>query len=158
MHPGKLAKDAPERNRDSLLASAGTAVGPATWHVTAPTPLLPSRKLDTSGTEDRVQDGDPLMVQPSMHMDIAPVMPTGGYRLPAKIDSVDVRMLLDTGAAVTLLRHDIWLQIASRSPRSLKPWPMAVLVSAGGNPLTINGCADITLGVGEEISREKWWW
>ena len=83
-----------------------------------------------------------------MHMDIAPVMPTGGYRLPAKIDGVDVRMLLDTGAAVTLLRHDIWLQIASRSPRSLKPWPMAVLVSAGGNPLTIHGCADIMLGVG----------
>ena len=88
------------------------------------------------------------MVQPSMHMDIAPVMPTGGYRLPAKIVGVDVRMLLDTGAAVTLLRHDIWFQIASRSPRSLKPWPMAVLVSAGGNPLTIHGCADITLGVG----------
>ena len=83
-----------------------------------------------------------------MHMDIAPVMPTGGYRLPAKIDGVDIRILLDTGAAVTLLRHDIWLQIASQGLRSLKPWPMVVLVSAGGNPLTIHGCGDITLGVG----------
>jgi len=56
-------------------------------------------------------------------------------------------LLLDTGAAVTLLHQDVWTRIAAESP-DLKPWSGASLVSAGGTPLIIHGCACATLGLG----------
>ena len=37
----------------------------------------------------------------------SPVAPTGGYRLPGTINGVEVALLVDTGAAVTLLCRDV---------------------------------------------------
>ena len=83
------------------------------------------------------------MVQPSVH--ISPV--TGGYRLTGSINGTNINLLLDTGAAVTLLREDVWKQLAPK-PHSLEPWPGATLVSAGGMPLTVHGCACVNLNLG----------
>ena len=92
---------------------------------------------------DQVSDGGKLKVQQPIH--ISPV--TGGYRLPGTINGTNVTLLLDTGAAVTLLRQDVWAQITA-PPSDLKPWPGAALVSADGTPLTILGCACVNLGMG----------
>ena len=71
----------------------------------------------------------------------------GGYRIPGSINGTEVTLLLDTGAAVTLLRHDVWTSITAKLP-DLKAWSGATLVSAGGNPLTIHGCMCMALELG----------
>ena len=78
------------------------------------------------------------------------VTPTGGYRLSGSVSSVDISLLLDTGAAVTLLRKDTWLQVAAKNPQDLRPWSAMKLVSAGGTPLTVHGCVSVELKLGTE--------
>ena len=95
------------------------------------TPSKPAGKLGTPDTVDLVSGGENLEVQPPMQ--ISPI--TGGYRLPGSINGTSITLLLDTGAAVTLLRQDVWMRIAAL-PSDLEPWSGATLVSAGGTPLT----------------------
>ena len=64
------------------------------------------------------------------------------------MNGVNVSLLLDTGAAVTLLRKDIWLQVATGRSQDLEPWLTAELVSAGGTPLTVHGCTSVELVFG----------
>ena len=52
--------------------------------------------------------------------------------------------LLDTGAAVSLLRYDIWLQ-AKPAEHSLRPWLGNSLVGVDGTPLTLHGYTDVTV-------------
>ena len=92
---------------------------------------------------DRVPGGDEPKVQ--THITVSPV--TGGYRLASSINGTHVDVLVDTGAAVTLLREDIWRQLMAQ-PSDLKPWPGAALVSAGGAPLTVHGCVCVDLVLG----------
>ena len=82
---------------------------------------------------------------------ISPI--TGGYRLPGCVNGVDITLLLDTGAAVTLLRQDVWAKVAASpdSPAQLGSWTGASLVSAGGTPLTVHGCACLALNLGGKI-------
>ena len=109
----------------------------------ASSPARATGKLDTPGTVDRVSGGENLEVQPLIH--VSPI--TGGYRLPGTINGVHVTLLLDTGAAVTLLRQDVWTRVGAQ-PSHLRPWSGATLVSAGGTPLTIHGCVCVNLELG----------
>ena len=64
-------------------------------------------------------------------------------------------MLLDTGAAVTLLRKDVWARVVAESPQELESWSTLKLVSAGGTPLTIHGSAQVKLELeGKEFLTE----
>ena len=78
----------------------------------------------------------------------SPVAPLAGYRLSGT--GVNISLLLDTGAAVTLLREDTWLQVAAKDTPALKPWSAAKLISAAGAPLTVHGSASIELKLGNE--------
>ena len=100
---------------------------------------------------DRPLEVNPSKVQtPETIVYASPVMPMSGYRLSGLVDGIDVSLLLDTGAAATLLRADTWSQVAAKTQRSLQPWSMARLVSADGAPLTVHGCARIDLILGPE--------
>ena len=66
------------------------------------------------------------------------------------VNDVQLSLLLDTGAAVTLLREDTWACIATKKPKELKLWSTLKLVSAGGAPLTIHGSARVELELEEE--------
>ena len=66
------------------------------------------------------------------------------------VNDVQLSMLLDTGAAVTLLREDTWARIAAKKPQELKPWSMLKLGSSGGAPLTIHDSARVELELEEE--------
>ena len=104
----------------------------------SPTQATPANgvgKLDPSYAGDRALEGGRTMVQPPAH--ISPV--ASSYRIWGSIGSVDLNLLVDTGAAVTLLREDMWREITPQPPH-LEPWPGATLVSAGGMPLTVHGC------------------
>ena len=63
-------------------------------------------------------------------------------------------LLLDTGAAVTLLRKDTWDKVTSHSPQQLVPWSETKLVGANGSPLNIHGSAPwIECMICEEVHR-----
>ena len=60
-------------------------------------------------------------------------------------NGLKMSLLLDTGAAVTLLQADTWQRVTAKNLKELKPWSALRLVSAGGTSLTIYGCASIEL-------------
>ena len=111
--------------------------------LTPPTKPGPAGKLNTPGAVDRASGGETEKVHHSVQ--ISPII--GGYRIPGSIQGTSVTLLLDTGAAVTLLRHDVWMGITAQ-PSDLKPWSGATLVSAGGEPLTTHGCTCLPLKLG----------
>ena len=55
--------------------------------------------------------------------------------------------LVDTGAAVTLMRKDTWDQVNDGLATELEPWSERQLVSVDGTPLQVHGqaCVDIVL-------------
>ena len=71
----------------------------------------------------------------NLHVCVSLVTPTGGYCLSGVVTGVETSLLLDTGAAVTLLRDDTWARITAKKPQEIRPWSMLKLVSAGGIPL-----------------------
>ena len=72
--------------------------------------------------------------------------------LPAQVGFASlgpaVSMLIDTEAAATLLRLDVWEQIVAHNQLPLEPCPSLRLLGAGGQPLTVHGHCKITLGLG----------
>ena len=48
-----------------------------------------------------------------------PVASTGGYRLPGSVDGVNVSLLLDMGAAVTLLWEDMCLRVVAENAQAM---------------------------------------
>ena len=78
---------------------------------------------------------------------ISPVSPVGGYRLDEAVNGVRVSLLVDTGAAVTLLRKDAWNRVsqAAANEPSLSPCPALGLVGVDGTPLQTYGSAPVVL-------------
>ena len=117
----------------------------------APGARLPteSGKLDPSGAVDPPPEGRSQEVQnPHGVILTSPILPTHGFRLAGSVNGAAVSFLLDTGAAVTLLRLDTWERVMGREHVTLEPWQSATLIYAGGTPLTVHGRAHITLGLG----------
>ncbi len=78
-----------------------------------------------------------------------------GYRLDCTINGVQIPFLVDTGAAVTLLRRDTWGRVTANHPQVLESYSAAQLVGVGGYPLTIHGSAMVDLRVsGQSMSTE----
>jgi len=61
------------------------------------------------------------------------------------INGVRTPFLLDTGAAVTLLRKDTWDHVNLDNRQSLCPYSAVQLVGVDGSPLTIHGSATVDL-------------
>ena len=76
---------------------------------------------------------------------VSPISPTGGYQVHCTINGVDVSFLLDTGAAVTLLRKDTWDQANFDNKLTLLPYSTVQLVGVDGSPLTVHGRATVKL-------------
>lgn len=91
-------------------------------------------------------------------MYVSTVTPTGSYHLARLVGTVDVSFLLHTGAAVTLLWEDTWLQVAAKNRQALRPWLTVKLVSASRAPLTIHGCVSVELELESEKFQLKLWW
>ena len=63
----------------------------------------------------------------------------GGYRVEGKVGEVPISFLLDTGAAVTLLRKDTWERVSAGNQLRLSPWEGERLVGVDGSPLQVFG-------------------
>ena len=67
------------------------------------------------GARSQAPEGEPNKAHSSnVCVCVSPVFLTGGYRLWGAINGDRMSWLLDTGAAVTLLREDTWARIYLR--------------------------------------------
>ena len=66
------------------------------------------------------------------------------YTIQGTVFDTPATFLLDTGAAVSLLRQDIW-QRAKAPQHYLRPWTSDSLVGVDGTPLTLHGFTDVTI-------------
>ena len=66
------------------------------------------------------------------------------YCLEGVINQIPVIFLLDTGAAVSLLRIDLWNRIRPNDLTTLQPYNDKKLIGAEGTPLRIYGSTVIT--------------
>ena len=113
--------------------------------------LKAAEKLTPTGAKDRSTEDDFSQVQRFKHSAYASPACRSGFRLTGSLNGVAVSMLVDTGAAATLLRLDVWEQIVTCNPLPLEPCPSMRLLGAGGEPLTVHGRSHITLGIGSNL-------
>ena len=88
---------------------------------------------------------------------ISPVTSTGGYRVEGMVNGAKTSFLVDTGAAVSLLRKDAWAR--SNADRAhtgtLEPWSKPRLVGVDGSPLPVLGCTQVEIDLaGEKLPTE----
>ena len=110
--------------------------------------LKAAEKLAPTGAKDRSPEDDFSQVQRFEHSAYASPACRSGF---GSLNGVAVSMLVDTGAAATLLRLDVWQQIVTCNPLPLEPCPSMRLLGAGGEPLTVHGRSHITLGIGSNL-------
>ena len=92
---------------------------------------------------DRLPEGGSRKVPFSKpQVNISPVVSAGDYCMSGSINGVDVSLLLDTGAVVTLLRDDTWLRVTTNTPKHLRPWSSII---PAGTALTVCRCATVEL-------------
>ena len=84
---------------------------------------------------------------------VSSVVHPQGFRVEGAVSGVPTSFLVDTGAAVTLLRRDTWDRISASSPQKLKKWSALNLVSADGSPLTVHGSAWVNVVLGRGVSK-----
>lgn len=64
---------------------------------------------------------------------------------PCQLGEVPISFLLDTGAAVTLLRKDAWERVNAEKTHKLSPWSGQRLVGVDGSPLQVFGQVEMKL-------------
>ena len=72
------------------------------------------------------------------------VTPTPAYHVDGYVNNVPASMVIDTGAAVTLLRKEFWL----KTNTTLNSWRGPDLVGAKGTPITVCGTAAVVFKIG----------
>ena len=70
--------------------------------------------------------------------------PTSAFHVDGQVDGTPTAFILDTGAAVTLLRRDLWDR-GKRPQSTLEPWNGPQLVGANGTPIRVHGTAMVNL-------------
>ena len=102
-------------------------------------------KLESLGAKSRTYEGDSKRAQNQL-ITISPVSsPAGGYRLKVAVNGALIPFLLDTGAAVSLLREDTWNQV-NTSGITLQVSEKQ-LVGVDGSPLQVLGEARVDLNL-----------
>ena len=68
------------------------------------------------------------------------------YRIRGVIGAVGVDFVIDTGAAVSLVRRDVWEQIVKGDcTLVLEQWAGRRLVGVNGAPLSVSGCKKVDI-------------
>ena len=83
---------------------------------------------------------------------VLPINSSSAYKIPAFINNIRVNLLLDTGAAVSLIRRDVylWEQVNAKKQQQRSPIGHQ-LVGVDGTPLKILGTARVGIRIGQEL-------
>ena len=87
------------------------------------------------------------MVSPPVQNDNSAISAicAGSYRVEGVVSGVNVTFLVDSGAAATLMRKDVWERVNSSNVKALSPWSERTLVGVEGTPLQVLGQTEIDL-------------
>ena len=96
---------------------------------------------------EQATEGDQLQFQNQGRFttSLLAVNPVCAYHVVGSIRGVDVCFILDTGAAVSLLRKDVWDNVGSE--HQLSPWTGPRLVGVEGTPLEVHGVATLEISL-----------
>ena len=79
------------------------------------------------------------------------VNPTLSYYVTTHVLGVSLCLMVDTGAAVSLLRKDKWQLLGGADKYKLEQWTGSQLVGVEGSPVPVYGatCAKVQMGEGD---------
>ena len=84
------------------------------------TPRCKAGKLDTLGAKGQATEGDPIKAPDKTVIGIYPVNAVPAYSVRGRVYDRDTTFILDTGAAVSLLRGNVWDE--ARPPETTGTW------------------------------------
>ena len=102
-------------------------------------------KLVAPCMQSRVQEGRKERTQKPIDLTISAVTQTGGFHLEGLMSGQAISFLVDTEAAVTLIRKDTWDQVTQGQKVDLEPYGEQKLVSVDGTPLQVYRHASMDL-------------
>ena len=80
--------------------------------------------------------------------------PAHAYHVIGEISNRgNVKFMIDTGAAVSLIREDIWEKVAGSNRPTLTAWTRCQLVGAEGSPIEIKGIATLKFMIAGRTRR-----
>ena len=108
-----------------------------------------SGKVDAFSAAEQATEGDSkiLQNQGQCTASLLAVNPVCAYHVVGSIYGVEVCFMLDTGAAVSLLRKDVWDNTGGCSGHQLSPWTGPKLVGGEGTPLEVHGVATMEIAL-----------
>ena len=101
-------------------------------------------KLTTLNTPGQVFEGEVGMAD---SIGICPVNPIPAYKIQGQIRNQAADFVLDTGAAVTLVRKELW-ELSKLQGMELEEWNGKQLVGVEGTPLHVCGIAQVQISLG----------
>ena len=79
---------------------------------------------------------------------ILPVNPVSAYSVSGQINGHEIYLVVDTGAAVTLMRKSLWDRVKPQESRLL-PWAGGELTGVEGTTLQVQGTAKVSVQISE---------
>ena len=146
---GTSLDDVPVLNATLSATAAGTA---ATLLATANSS---AGKLATPSMNGQMLGGDSTDNKAVINThNVFSCTVTSAYHIEGEVLGSTTLFMIDTGAAISLLRKDIWDKTSSDSIR-MQPWPGQSLVAVDGSPLTVHGRVMLPVRLGnhkEEVT------
>ena len=110
-----------------------------------------SGKLQPLGGKGQPRERGPMTAQARMCVLTVPtlsVSSSNSYCVQGTIASIPLCLLVDTGAAVSLLSADAWNKVSSTEhPIVLQQWTRQRLVGVNGTPLCVKGCIHTSVSI-----------
>ena len=105
--------------------------------------------LDALSAAEQVTEGDSKMFQNQGQCtaSLLAVNPVCAYHVVGLIYGVQVCFMLDTGAAISLLRKDVWNDTGGDGGHQLSPWAGPKLVGVEVTPLEVHGVATMEIAL-----------
>ena len=72
--------------------------------------------------------------------------------IEGKMNMRDIELLIDSGANISLLNHELFLELEEDGKIELKPYEVP-MVTADGTPMNVYGCAQFQFELGDEEGK-----
>ena len=112
-------------------------------------PLINSRiwkllALPVSSQADDGLDSETLVNNFDSTILLWAIDPANAYHVTGVVNNMSVRFMIDTGAAVSLIRKDVWEKLVPKGGVQMEAWTKN-LVGVEGSPLSVLGATSLNI-------------
>lgn len=93
------------------------------------------------------------MVQLQRDLYSMAVNPTLSHYVTAIVHKLPIQLMLDTGAAVSLVRRDVWDRLGGAGTFGLAPWTGRHLVGVEGSTVPVHGATTLEIQLADKVVR-----